>query len=101
MSWRKRPVAALLPLVEAFCPVGGLVLDPFAGSGSSLVAVEHLGRDWPGMELEPDHLVTLTCREVWHGTARGRRKCPLSSSHLLASSNRKASLSRTRTVPVA
>ncbi len=53
------------------------------------------------MELEPDHMVTLTCREAWHGTARGRRKCPLSSSHLLARSNREASLARTRTVPVA
>ncbi|MBB2197503.1 MAG: DNA methyltransferase [Gluconacetobacter sp.] len=70
MSWRKRPVAALLPLVEAFCPVGGLVLDPFASLGSSLVAVAHLGRDWLGIEQEPDYMITLTCREAWHGTAR-------------------------------
>ncbi|MCH4092356.1 MAG: DNA methylase [Acetobacter sp.] len=42
----QKPVAALLPLVHAFCPAGGLVLDPFCGSGSSLVAAQHLGRDW-------------------------------------------------------
>lgn len=38
MSRRKRLVAGLLPLVEAFCSVGGLVLHSFAGSGSSLMA---------------------------------------------------------------
>ncbi|MCQ9156350.1 DNA methyltransferase [Acidomonas methanolica] len=66
----QKPVAALLPLVEAFCPAGGLVLDPFAGSGSSLVAAQHLGCDWLGMELDPDHAATATRRLAWHGTAR-------------------------------
>lgn len=66
----QKPVAALLPLVEAFCPVGGLVLDPFAGSGSSLVAAQHLGRDWLGMELDPEHAATATRRLAWHGAGR-------------------------------
>ncbi len=48
----QKQAAALLPLVHAFCPPGGLVLDPFAGSGSSLVAAQHLGCDWLGMELD-------------------------------------------------
>lgn len=66
----QKPVAALLPLVEVFCPVGGLVLDPFAGSGSSLVAAQHLGRDWLGMELDSDNAATATRRLAWHGTGR-------------------------------
>nr|WP_279185381.1 DNA methyltransferase [Acetobacter syzygii] len=66
----QKPVASLLPHVEAFCLVGGLVLDPFAGSGSSLVGAQRLGRDWLGMELDPEHAATATRRLAWHGTGR-------------------------------
>jgi adenine-specific DNA-methyltransferase len=48
----QKPISALLPLVETFSPVLGTVLDPFAGSGSSLLAAKMLGRDYIGMELD-------------------------------------------------
>lgn len=32
----------------------GLVLDPFMGAGTTAVAAEKLGRDWLGIELNPD-----------------------------------------------
>ena len=32
----------------------GLVLDPFFGAGTTAVAAEQLGRDWLGIELNPD-----------------------------------------------
>jgi len=48
----QKPVSALTPLIEAFCPEGGLVLDPFCGSGSTLAAARHVGRDFIGMELD-------------------------------------------------
>jgi len=34
----------------------GLVLDPFMGSGTTAVAAERLGRNWLGIELNPDYV---------------------------------------------
>lgn len=48
----QKPLSVLLPLVEAFSPAQGTVLDPFAGSGSSLLAAKTLGRDYIGIELD-------------------------------------------------
>ncbi|MGD9804692.1 MAG: DNA methyltransferase [Hyphomicrobiaceae bacterium] len=44
-------LAALKPLIKACCPEGGLMLDPFCGSGSALDAVRQLGRDFIGLRL--------------------------------------------------
>jgi adenine-specific DNA-methyltransferase len=51
----QKPLSVLLPLVETFCPPNGLVLDPFAGSGSTLVAAKMLGRHYLGIELDPEY----------------------------------------------
>jgi DNA modification methylase len=51
----QKPTESLKPLIEAFCPSGGLVLDPFCGSGSTLVAARELGRDYLGIELDASH----------------------------------------------
>lgn len=48
----QKPLSVLLPLVETFSPTLGTVLDPFAGSGSSLLAAKMLGRNYIGMELD-------------------------------------------------
>jgi DNA modification methylase len=34
----------------------GLVLDPFMGSGTTAIAAERLGRNWLGIELNPDYV---------------------------------------------
>lgn len=48
----EKSVDTLRPLVEAFSKPGDTVLDPFSGSGSSLVAAALLGRNYVGIELE-------------------------------------------------
>lgn len=49
----QKPVQVLTPLIESFCPRGGVVLDPFAGSGSTLVAARSVGRQFIGIEIDP------------------------------------------------
>jgi site-specific DNA-methyltransferase (adenine-specific) len=58
----QKPVESLKPLVEAFCPQGGVVLDPFAGSGSTLVAARDLERHFIGIELDAEHYRTASKR---------------------------------------
>lgn len=40
----EKPTGILVPLIEYACPPGGLILDPFAGSGSTAVAARLTGR---------------------------------------------------------
>jgi DNA modification methylase len=43
-------------------PEPGLVLDPFIGSGTTAVVASKLGRDWLGIELNPDFVDLATQR---------------------------------------
>lgn len=48
----QKPVAVLRRLIEIFTDPGDVVIDPCAGSGSSLVAAYELGRDAYGFEVD-------------------------------------------------
>ena len=41
--------------IKACCPEGGIVLDPFIGSGTTAVVAEKLKRNWLGIELNPEY----------------------------------------------
>jgi len=45
------PEALVEPCILAGCPLGGLVLDPFIGSGTVGAVAERLGRRWVGTDL--------------------------------------------------
>lgn len=47
----QKPVNLIKPLIEYSCPVGGLVVDPFSGSGTTLVAARDMGRLAIGIEM--------------------------------------------------
>ncbi len=58
----QKSVHILQPLIESFTTPGQLVLDPFAGSGSTCVAAQRSGRHYIGIELDPTHHNTATLR---------------------------------------
>ena len=51
----EKPVGSLQPLIESFTRPGDIVLDPFAGSGSTCVAAARCGRRYIGIELLPQY----------------------------------------------
>ncbi len=58
----QKPISALQPLIESFTKPGDTVLDPFCGSGSTLVAARQCSRNFIGIELDPTHHATATLR---------------------------------------
>ena len=51
----QKPLSVLLPLIETFSAPESLVFDPFAGSGSTLLAAKMLGRSYLGVELSKSY----------------------------------------------
>lgn len=66
-----KPVAVMQWLVRLVCPPGGVVLDPFAGSGTTGVATLAEERRFFGLEREGAY-VDIACARLAHA-ARQRR----------------------------
>lgn len=57
-----KPVA-LMEWCLGFLPDAKTILDPFMGSGTTLVACQRMGRHGTGIELDPDYFA-IACRRV-------------------------------------
>lgn len=56
------PKKLIEPCILAGCPVGGTVLDPFFGSGTTGVVATELNRDYIGIELNPKYVEIINKR---------------------------------------
>ena len=59
----QKPIKLLRRMICVSCPPGGTVLDCFMGSGSTGVAAHAEGRDFVGIELDPQ-MYAVACREI-------------------------------------
>jgi len=59
----QKPLGILAPLIRYSVPPGGLVIDPFMGSGSTGIAAALLGRQFAGCEMNPDYQGLLAQRQ--------------------------------------
>jgi site-specific DNA-methyltransferase (adenine-specific) len=51
----QKPEELIRKFVLASCDRDDLVIDPFSGSGTTLVVAEQLGRKWLGCEINPEY----------------------------------------------
>lgn len=51
------PLKIIEELIELSCPDKGLVLDPYCGSGTTLVAAKKRGRNYLGIDISPEYCV--------------------------------------------
>lgn len=73
----QKPLALLERVLEAACPPGGAVLDPFNGSGTTGVAAARAGHPYVGIDQQADYLELtrmrmLDERPAWAGKPRLR-----------------------------
>ena len=51
------PVKVVRELIRLLCPEGGMVLDPYLGSGSTMVAALQEGRSCTGIDISREYCV--------------------------------------------
>ena len=57
-----KPIALMEYLIKMITPRGGVVLDPFAGSGSTLVAAKQNGFQYIGIEMTEEYIPIIKAR---------------------------------------
>ena len=72
------PIALVRRLVLALCPKGGIVLDPFVGSGTTAVAALLDGRNFLGCDISDKYLEIAKSRlnSLTNGTLKFREDVP-------------------------
>lgn len=51
----QKPVGLIAAILRDYSQTGDVILDPFGGSGSTLIACEQLGRRCRMMEIDPHY----------------------------------------------
>ena len=71
-------------VVRLFSPLGGAVLDPFAGTGTTTAVAAREGRQWVGIELDRGHaeMAEARTRSAAAAAAAGGRRRPARQSAL-------------------
>lgn len=59
---QQAPIALLLRIILSSSEVGDIVLDPFAGTGTTLVAAQQLNRNSVGIEIDPKNVKMIHAR---------------------------------------
>jgi hypothetical protein len=59
-------VKIIEPLIEGFSPDGGVTLDLFSGSGTTIIACENLGRRCRAVEIAPGYVAVALERWATH-----------------------------------
>ena len=67
-----KPIALMRYLIKLVTPPGGVVLDPFLGSGTTAVAAILDGFDWIGCEMTEEYWPIIEGRVIWAEEARFR-----------------------------
>lgn len=60
----QKPLALLRRIIKASSNAGDVVLDPFCGSGTTLVAAKELGRKFIGIDANPDAIAVAKRRLI-------------------------------------
>lgn len=71
----QKPLEVVERMIKASCPPGGLVLDPFMGSGTTAVAAHMLKRDFTGFEMNPAYCELIQDRLAALTMASGASQC--------------------------
>ena len=65
------PKDLIEPMIKAGCPINGIVLDPFIGSGTTALVSLEQNKQYIGIELNPKYITLCNKRlERWKGQKR-------------------------------
>lgn len=71
----QKPVELLQRIINAACPKGGIILDAFAGSGTTCEATEQLGCSWIGIDNSKFAIHTARKRLIeLNGKPKGKKE---------------------------
>jgi len=89
-----KPVPLFVYLMQNSCAAGGVVLDPFGGSGTTLIAAEQTGRRARLMEIDPRYADVVVQR--WQQFTGKQAQRIASASASAARSDSKAHVTKPR-----